>query len=102
MTISDVEKIFDIIQIIELIKGTENREKKSDTTYMCAFTRKKNAYVWSPPSMELSRQEYWSGQPFSSPGDLPDPGIKFMFPALRADYLSPSHQGNPHVWTKTN
>ena len=41
MTISDVEKIFDIIQIIELIKGTENREKKSDTTYMCAFTRKK-------------------------------------------------------------
>ena len=61
MTISDVEKIFDIIQIIELIKGTENREKKSDTTYMCAFTRKKNAYVWTPPSMELSRQEYWSG-----------------------------------------
>ena len=41
MTISDVEKIFDIIQIIELIKGTENREKKSDTTYMCAFIRKK-------------------------------------------------------------
>ena len=29
-----------------------------------------------PLSMEFSRQEYWSGQPFPSPGDLPDPGIK--------------------------
>ena len=30
----------------------------------------------APLSMEFSRQEYWSGLPFSSPGDLPDPGIK--------------------------
>ncbi len=30
----------------------------------------------APPSMEFSRQEYWSGLPFPSPGDLPDPGIK--------------------------
>ena len=30
----------------------------------------------APPSMEFSRQEYWSGVPFPSPGDLPDPGIK--------------------------
>ena len=29
-----------------------------------------------PPSMGFSRQEYWSGLPFPSPGDLPDPGIK--------------------------
>ena len=29
----------------------------------------------APPSMEFSRQEYWSGWPFPSPGDLPDPGI---------------------------
>ena len=29
-----------------------------------------------PPSMEFSRQEYWSGLPFPSPGDLPDPGIE--------------------------
>ena len=29
----------------------------------------------APPSMEFSRQEYWSGVPFPSPGDLPDPGI---------------------------
>ena len=39
----------------------------------------------TPPSMELSRQEKWSGLPFPSPGDLSDPGIKPVFPALQAD-----------------
>ena len=39
------------------------------------------------PSMEFSRQEYWSGLPFSSPGDLPDPGIEPRSPALQADAL---------------
>ena len=34
------------------------------------------------PSMGFSRQEYWSGLPFPSPGDLPDPGIKPRSPAL--------------------
>ena len=36
----------------------------------------------APPSMGFSRQEYWSGLPFPSPGDLPDPGIKPGSPAL--------------------
>ena len=36
----------------------------------------------APPSMEFSRQEYWSGLPFPSPGDLPDPGIKPRSSAL--------------------
>ena len=35
-----------------------------------------------PPSMGFSRQEYWSGLPFPSPGDLPDPGIEFRSPSL--------------------
>ena len=39
----------------------------------------------APPSMEFSRQEYWSGLPFPSPGDLPDPGIKPRSPALQAN-----------------
>ena len=39
----------------------------------------------APLSMELSRQEYWSGWPFPSPGDLPDPGIEPGSPALQAD-----------------
>jgi len=40
-----------------------------------------------PLSMEFSRQEYWSGLPFPSPGDLHHPGIKPGSPALQADYL---------------
>ena len=43
--------------------------------------------------MGFSRQEYWSGLPFPSPGDLPDPGIKPESPALEADALTLSHQG---------
>ena len=42
----------------------------------------------SPPgslSMEFSRQEQWSGQPFPSPGDLPDPQTELGSPALKAD-----------------
>ena len=38
-------------------------------------------------SMGFSRQYYWSGLPFPSPGDLPDPGIKPGSPALQADSL---------------
>ena len=39
------------------------------------------------PSMGFSRQEYWSGLPFPSPEDLPDPGIEPGSPALQADSL---------------
>ena len=44
-------------------------------------------------SMEFSRQEYWSGLPFPSPGDLPDPGIKpgsFKSPALAGGFFNTS------------
>ena len=40
---------------------------------------------WPSPSMAFSRQENWSGLPFPSPGDLPDPGIEPRSPALQAD-----------------
>ena len=48
----------------------------------------------APPSMVFSRQEHWSGLPFSSPGNLPDPGIKLRSPALQANSLL-SHQEIP-------
>ena len=41
----------------------------------------------SPQSMEFCRQKYWSGLPFPSPGDLPNPGIKPRSPTLQADTL---------------
>ena len=50
-----------------------------------------------PLSMGFSRQEYWSGLPFPSPGDLPDPGIEPTSPALQADSLPPESPGKPHT-----
>ena len=47
----------------------------------------------APLSVGLPRQEDWSGLPFSSPGDLPDPEIEPTSPALQVDSLLPSHQG---------
>ena len=41
----------------------------------------------APPSMGFSRQECWSGLPFPSPGDVPDPGIEPRSPTLQADAL---------------
>ena len=47
-----------------------------------------------PLPMEFSRQEYWSGLPFPSPGDLPNPGTEPGSPALQADSLPPELPGN--------
>ena len=48
-----------------------------------------------PLSMEFSRQEYWRGQPFPSPRDLSDPGIKSVSLALQADSLLSESPGKP-------
>ena len=52
----------------------------------------------APLSMGSSRQEYWSGLPFPSPGDLPNPGIEPRSPTLQADAL-PSEPPMVHVQT---
>ena len=51
------------------------------------------------PSMGFSREEYWSGLPFPSPGDLPNTGIEPGSPALEADSLpsEPNDQSNERV-----
>ena len=54
----------------------------------------------APQSMEFSRQEYWSGLPFPSPEDLPNPGIKPGSPALQADALPSEPPGKPFCSTK--
>ena len=53
-----------------------------------------------PLSMGFSRQEYWSGLPFSSPGDLPDPGIESQSPTLQADTLTSKPPGKPYHLSK--
>ena len=47
----------------------------------------------APQSVGFSRQEYWSGLPFPSPGDLPNPGIEPRSPALQADALTSEPRG---------
>ena len=49
----------------------------------------------APQSMGFSRQEYWSGLPFPSPGDVPDPGIEPRSPTLQADALTSEPPGKP-------
>ena len=49
----------------------------------------------APLSMGFSRKEYWSGLPFPSPGDLPNPGIESGSPTLQADALTSEPPGKP-------
>ena len=59
----------------------------------------------APLSMGYSKHEYWSGLPFSYPGDLPNPGIKptsSMSPALQADSLPLNYLGSPIIQTEKN
>ena len=51
----------------------------------------------APLSMGFSRREYWSGLPFPSPGDLPNPGIEPRSPALQTDALPSEPPGKPDV-----
>ena len=58
--------------------------------------------TWTGPcqvslSMEFSRQEYWSGLLFSSPEDLPNPGIESGSPSLQADSLMSEPPGKPRI-----
>ena len=49
----------------------------------------------TPLSMEFSRQEYWSGLPFPTPGDLPDPGIEPASPVLAGRFFTAEPPGKP-------
>ena len=51
----------------------------------------------APLSMGFSRQEYWSGEPFPSPGCLPDPGIEPESPALAGGFITTEPPGKPRL-----
>ena len=75
--------------------------------YACGKARKRSSSVvsdsvtpWTvarqaPLSMGFSRQGYWSGLPFPSPGDLPNPGIESRSPTLQAYSLPSEPPGKP-------
>ena len=61
----------------------------------CSFSTPWTAVHQDPLSTGFSRQGYWSGLPFPSPGDLLNPGIKSGSPALQADSLPSAPPGKP-------
>ena len=89
----------------------EPRKIKSDTvstvkvkvkslSHVQLFVTPRTVAYQAPPSMGFSRQEFWSGLPFSSPGDLPDPGIEPRSPAFQADALTSEPPGKPlYIYT---
>ena len=66
---------------------------KSEITQLCPTLC--DPMDCSLPSMGFSRQEYWSGLPFPSPGDLPNPGIEPRSPVLQADSLPAEPPATP-------
>ena len=75
----------------------------SDLLFSCEVVSNSFATLWTaahqaPLSMRSPRQEYWNESPFPSPGDLPNPGIKPVSPALQVDSLQLSQQGSPPFW----
>ena len=71
------------------------RKVKVLVTQLCPTLCNPMAVVHQAPlSMGFSRQEYWSGLPFPSPGDLPDPGMEPGSPALQVGSLPLYHLGS--------
>jgi len=54
----------------------------------------------APLSIGFSRQEYWSGWPFTSPGDFPNPGIELGSPALAGGFFTAEPPGRNLTWQK--
>ena len=70
---------------IPIPKKQSERKKVKSLSHVQLFATPWTVAYQAPPSMGFSRQEYWSGLPFPSPGDLPDPGIEPGSPAFQAE-----------------
>ena len=81
---------------------TDERKRKkseSEVTQLCPTLCNPREPVarQAPPSMGFSRQECWSGLPFPSPGDLSNPGIEPMSPAMAGGFFTAEPPGTPTV-----
>ena len=65
----------------------KHKSKVQSFSHVQLFATPWTVACQASPPMGFSKQEYWSGLPFPSPGDLPNPGIEPKFPALQADSL---------------
>ena len=72
-------------QVLKTLNNFIRKVKVKSLSHVRPFATPWTVAHQALPSMGFSRQEYWSGLPFPSPGDLPSPGIKPRSPALQAD-----------------
>ena len=95
-----------ILFLRDLEKNRIQRPRLDNVLYLCVPVELSHIQLFATPwsvasqaslSMEFSRQEYWSGWPFPSPGYLPDPRIEPRSPALQADALLSELPGSPHI-----
>ena len=76
-------------------KTVQSRSSRWSLSHVQLFATQWTVTCQAPLSMGFSRQEYWSGLPFPSPEDFPNPGIEPGSPALQADSLPFEPQGSP-------
>ena len=79
---------FHLLLHLILLTTNEIKVKVKSLSWVRLFVTLWTVAHQAPPSMGFSRQEYWSGVPFPSPGDLPNSGIEPGPPALQADTLT--------------
>ena len=79
----EIQKAQQRIFIVKFL--TQKKVKVKSLSRVRLFATPWTVAHQAPLSMGFSRQEYWSGLPFPSPGDLPDPGIEHRSPILQAD-----------------
>ena len=75
--------------------GSGRERKMKSLSHVWLFAAPWTVAYQAPPSVEFSRQEYWSGLPFLSPRDLPNPGIEPRSVELQADALPSESPGKP-------
>ena len=90
-----------VLYLVRQLDPTKLKKVKS-LSHVWLFATPWTVAYQASLSMRFSRQEYWSGLPFPSPRDLPDPGIEPKSPALQADALPSEPPGKqiPHATTK--
>ena len=87
-------------KVVKDLKAPDCFSSSSLSVLSCSVVSDSFVTPWTvthqaPPSLGFSRQEYWSGLPFPSPGDLANPGIEPRAPALQVESLPSGPPGKP-------
>ena len=87
---------------VRLVKNDSEVSEVKSLSRVQLFATPWTVAYQAPLSTGFSRQEYWSGLPFPSPGDLPNPRIELRSPALQTDAALPSEPPGMHLMLSMN